>query len=598
MTAIQRRLRCLLLLLFAAGAPGARADEDGAVDRGPVDVVLNADETWLITANQDASTLSLVDVASGSVLAEVACTARPTSLALSANNTFALVTGADGGALERFRIDGRSLVRDGAVQLGFEPRGVAVTPDGQTAFVALTSAASVAEVDLTSLVVRRKIGVGRWPRTMALAPDGRLAVACSGSGGVSVVDTAKGELAFEENFVGLNLGQLALSNDGKEVYFPWVAYGANPISENNIQQGWVIASRIGRVALEKKQRRKAIALDPRGKAVGDPTGMALTSDGEWMVTSAAGTHELLVFKLPGLGFHDYGGPGDHIDPAVLADDQRFFRVEVGGRPLALRMAKDNRHVYVANSLLNAVQVVDLQERKLERTIELGGPETPSFAKRGEAIFYDARRSKDQWYSCHTCHWEGGSNAVTMDTQNDNTSFTYKTVLPLRNAAQTGPWTWHGWQEDLHGAIKKSLTDTMQGPEPTDEDAEAMLAFLATLRVPPNPYRNADGSLSAEAQRGQAIFHSAEANCIQCHTGDLASDGQIHDVGTGGNNDWYEGYNTPSLAGVYRKVLFLHDGRAKSLEQVVTGRHRPEKVAGTRALTPEEVVDLVAYLKSL
>lgn len=574
------------------------AQEHEQVDRGPVDVVVNAAETWLVAANQDASTLSLVDLESGSVLHETPCTLRPTALAISADGAFVMVTGTHGGALQRFRVEEDQLVLDGAVQLGFEPRGVAVTPDGQTAYVALASAAAVAEVDLAALEVRRTIPVGRWPRSVALAPNGRLAVACSGSGGVSVVDTTTGELAFEENFVGLNLGQLALSPDQAEVYFPWVAYGANPISENNIQQGWVIASRIGRVALAKKQRRKAIALDPRGKAVGDPTGMALTSDGEWLVTSAAGTHELLVFKLPGLGFHDYGGPGDHIDPAVLADDQRFFRIELGGRPLTLRMSKDNRHVYVANALLNEIQIVDLHERKLARSIPLGGASEPSLAKRGEAIFYDARRSLDQWYSCHTCHWEGGANSVTMDTHNDNTSFTFKTVLPLRNVAQTGPWTWHGWQEDLHAAMKKSLTETMQGPEPTDEDAEAVLAFLATLDAPPNPYRQADGSLSAEAQRGEAVFQSAAANCLQCHTGDLATDGQIHDVGTGGNHDWYEGYNTPSLAGVYRKVLLLHDGRAKSLEQLLTGKHSPEKVAGTRALTPEEVADLAAYLRSL
>ncbi len=68
--------------------------------------------------------------------------------------------------------------------------------------------------------LRRQITVGRWPRSLALAPNGRLAVACSGSGGVSVVDTLSGTLAFEENFVGINLGQLALSPDHTEVFFP------------------------------------------------------------------------------------------------------------------------------------------------------------------------------------------------------------------------------------------------------------------------------------------------------------------------------------------------------------------------------------------
>jgi len=326
--------------------------------------------------------------------------------------------------------------------------------------------------------------------------------------------------------------------------------------------------------------------------------MAVTSDNEWMVTSAAGTHELLVFKLPGMGFHDYGGPGDHIDPAVLADDQRFYRVEVGGRPLNLRMSADNRHVYVANALLNSVQIVDLHERKLSRSIPLGGAEQPSLARQGEAIFFDARRSLDQWYSCHTCHWEGGTNAVTMDTHNDATVFTFKTVLPLRNLADTTPWTWHGWQQGLEDAMEKSLTDTMHGPKPTADDVKALLAYFAEQSTPPNPHRAQDGSLSEQAQRGEVVFQSADANCLQCHTGAYYTDGQIHDVGTNGASDWYEGYNTPSLLGVHDKPLLLHDGRAKSLEQLLTGKHNPENVAGQRPLTEQELSDLVAYLKSL
>ena len=588
------------LALFFTFAPWSRAEEaiPVDVDRSPADVVLNRDETWLITANRGSSTLSLVDMANGAILHEAACTAQPTAVAIAPDETFVLVTGTHGGDLQRFRIQESKLAFDGEVHLSFEPRGVAISADGRTAYVALASGQCVAVVDLVSMSLRTKIEVGRWPRSVALAPNGRLAVACSGAGGVSVIDTTTDTLLFAENFVGLNLGQLALSPDGTEVFFPWIAYGANPISENNIQQGWVIASRIGRVALEKKQRRKAIALDPRGKAVGDPTGMALTSDGEWMVTAAAGTHELLVFRLPGLGFHDYGGPGDHIDPAVLADDQRFYRIEVGGRPLSLRMAQDNRHVYVANALANCVQVVDLQERAVARTISLGGAESPSLARLGEAIFYDARRSLDQWYSCHTCHFEGGTNAVTMDTHNDNSVFTFKTVLPLRNLAHTAPWTWHGWQKSLQAAMDKSLTDTMHGPEPTDDDVQALLAFFEQLAPPPNPYRQPDGALTEAAQRGEAVFQSAEANCIQCHTGPYFTDGQIHDVGTGGSADWYDGYNTPSLVGVHDKPLLLHDGRAKSLEQLLTGKHNPENVAGTRKLTDQELSDLVAYLKSL
>ena len=114
-----------------------------------------------------------------------------------------------------------------------------------------------------------------------------------------------------------------------------------------------------------------------------------------MVCTASGTHELLVYKLPGLPFQDYGGPGDHIDAELLKDRKRFDRIPLGGRPMAVRYSTRGDRVYVANYLLNAVQEVDVANRKVTRTIPLGSTATPSVARKGETIFYDAGRSLDQ-----------------------------------------------------------------------------------------------------------------------------------------------------------------------------------------------------------
>jgi YVTN family beta-propeller protein len=376
-----------------------------------------------------------------------------------------------------------------------------------------------------------------------------------------------------------------------------MVYRNNPISERNIQLGWVMASRIARLRLDGPARREAMSLDPQGKAIADVHGLALTSDESRLIVSASGTHELLIYKTEGLPLKDFGGT-DHIEPELLKDQDRFDRIELGGRPMGLEIAKDDRTVYVANYLDNSVQVVDLASRKLLRSIPLGGPAEPSLARQGEAIFYDARRSLDQWYSCHTCHYDGGTNSVPTDTTNDGTAFTFKTVLPLYHLHETGPWTWHGWQTDLHAAMKKSLTETMLGPQPTDDDVAAMLAYFETLQPPPNPFRNKDGSLNEAAERGKEIFESDRAACASCHSGPYLTDGQVHDVGLGSRRDRYDGYNTPTLRGLYQRVKLLHDGRADSLEALLTGPHAPERVAGAGKLSDDEIKDLVEYLKSL
>jgi YVTN family beta-propeller protein len=266
--------------------------------------------------------------------------------------------------------------------------------------------------------------------------------------------------------------------------------------------------------------------------------------------------------------------------------------------MGLRIAPDDRTVYIANYLDNSVQAVDLAERKVTQRVSLGGPAEPSLARKGESIFYDGKRSLDQWYSCHSCHYEGGGNAVPIDTLNDGSAVTFKTVLPLFDLDKTPPWTWHGWQTDLDKAMYKSLTDTMLGKQPTKDDIDATIAFLKTLERAPNPFRQPDGSLTAAAERGRKVFESENASCINCHNGPYFTDGEIHDVGLGSSRDRYRGFNTPSLLGVYRKVELLHDGRVSTLDELLTGPHNPAKVTGKGELSDAERRDLIEYLKSL
>ena len=563
-----------------------------------MDLVVAADGSWLATANQTSDSVSLVRVSDGRVLDEVRVGRRPVMIARCPDGQTLLVSSSDSGELTFLRAAGAGLQQLATVRVGFQPHGIAIAPDGTFAYVALTAAAQVAVVDLASRRVVDHIDVGRWPRYLAVSSDhAKLAVGTSGDRGVSVVDLKQRQLQYTEHFMAMNVGHLQISRDDQYVYFPWVVYRRNPVTAANIRLGWVLATRIGRLRLDGPARRDAVSLDPQGRAIADPHGLAISRDEQRLVVSAAGTHELLVYRFPDLPFVDYGST-DHIPPELLNDEDRFCRIELGGRPMGLRMGPDDQTVFVANYLDNAVQIVDLQQRRLVRTIPLGGSSEPSLARRGESIFYDAQRSLDQWYSCHTCHYEGGTNAVVMDTYNDKSAFTFKTVLPLQNVTRTRPWTWHGWQEDLHDAMRQSLTSTMVGPQPAEEDVEALIAYFESLRLPDNPFRLPDGTLSEAARRGQQVFQSDQANCTSCHSGPNFTDGEIHEVGTGQAEDRLKGFNTPSLLGVYRKVAWLHDGRAESLEELLQGPHNPAVVSGTQTLSDAQLHDLVQYLMSL
>lgn len=577
----------------------AAPEPGGLRDRSPVDLALSPDGQWLVVANQTSDSVSLVRTSDGAVVDEVECGKRPSAVVITPDGRRALASATYGGQLRVFELDGPRLRPAGVVDLGFEPRGIAVSPDATLAYVALTAANEVAVVDLRQLRPVARIAVGRWPRYLCLTPDGtRLAVGASGDGGISVVDTENRKKLYDTKFVGLNIGQLATSSDGRYAYFPWMVYADRPITPGNIREGWVMGNRVARVRLDGQARREALALDPRGRAMADPHGVALSPDEKWLVLTASGTHELVAFRLDDLPLAP-DGPGDHLSPEIAQDDERFFRVPLSGRPMGVRFDRSGERLYVANYLANSVQVVNFRQRRLEREIPLGGPAEPSLARRGEAIFYDANRSADGWYSCHSCHYEGHTNAVTMDTNNDGSFGTYKMVLSLQNnLRRTGPWFWHGLQDDFQAALRKSLTDTMKGPAPTDEDVRRLAAFLETLEGPPNWWRNPDATLTDAALRGKRVFESDAANCTACHTGPYFTDGEIHDVGLGSRYDKHEGFNTPSLVNVANRVRYLHHGRALSLDDLLEDLHSPAKVSQTRELTDEERADLVAYLRSL
>jgi len=586
-----KKLIVILALFVVIGSRGT-SNPMPATDRSPVDLVLIPDGKHFITVNQTSDTISLVRLVDGKVLSEVGCGRRPTNLALTPDGKSVIVSASYAGEVVAFAIDADKLNRQKSVSLGFEPRGMAVTSDGKRVFVALSTGGCIVELSFPELKEIRRIDVGRWPREIALSPDGsKLAVGVNGEQGVSIIDTNSGTKLFHEEFVALNLGQMQIDRKGDYVYFPWVIYRQMPITTSNIRQGWVLGSRIARLKLDEQSAREALTLDPQGKAVSDPTGLALSNDEQHLYVTAAGTHELLIYRLSDLPLQDYGNP-DHIPPELLKDPDRFDRIPLGGRPMRIRVGPDGL-VYIANYLLNAVQVIDPIAKKIVRTIELGGPAEPTLVRQGESLFYDAKRSLDQWYSCHTCHFEGHTNAVVMDTKNDGRFGNFKTVLSLRNVTHTGPWTWHGWQTSLEQSVRKSLSDSMLGPYSNDDDVNAIVAYLGTLTPPPNPHAKTD-----TVKRGEAVFRSEKAGCARCHSGPYFTDGKIHTTGIEEKGDVYKGYNTPSLIGVYDRPLLLHDGRARSLKDVLTKHHNPDHLVGQGELTADELADLIAYLNSL
>ncbi|MFM7320664.1 MAG: cytochrome c peroxidase [Armatimonadota bacterium] len=567
----------------AGNAPATDRSEASIVDRDPIDLALLPGNRALVV-NRLGNSVSLVDLARGRIVREFPVGARPFAIAVAADRVVATVRGAHTVAV----IDTRSwTVRQ--VPVGREPRGVAMSSDGRRAWVACSDDDTVAEVDLDRGMVVRRTPVGREPWHVATTPDNRLlAVASPRTREVAVLDTRTLGVVRTVRTAGRNVRRIALDPAGRYAYFPMISERLAPADRVNIDRGWVVGNRLARIDMTKDSPREAVTLDSLGAGVADVDGCAVAPDGSALALAASGSHELVLIEHPArLPFVSYGGPGDHIDPDTRS---RTTRIPIAGAPVACRFTADGTGIWISERFGNRLLHVDRRTRRVDRTIALPAP-AASPTRLGEAIFHDASRSFGGWYSCASCHVEGHTGGGLFDTLNDGGYGKPKLTPSLRGAARTAPFTWHGWQNRLEDAVGESFVKSMQGPAPSADDVDRVVRWISTLESPASPE-----PVTPLARSGAVVFRAK--GCAQCHAGpDFTSPLRMR-VGLESDDDHFEGFNPPSLRNVRQRGPWLHDGRANSLEAVVTEHHSPSKLGIGSDCVPGEVRALVAYLKTL
>jgi cytochrome c peroxidase len=139
---------------------------------------------------------------------------------------------------------------------------------------------------------------------------------------------------------------------------------------------------------------------------------------------------------------------------------------------------------------------------------------------------------------------------------------------------------------LEDQVRKSIETTMRGPAPAAGQVDALAAYLRSLSPP-----SAAPDGGPAVARGREVFRARE--CASCHAPPEYTTPDRYDVGlvdAVGNRK----FNPPSLRAVGRREPLLHDGRARGLEEVFLEHRHPRNAA----YSPEEVADLVAFLRTL
>jgi mono/diheme cytochrome c family protein len=189
----------------------------------------------------------------------------------------------------------------------------------------------------------------------------------------------------------------------------------------------------------------------------------------------------------------------------------------------------------------------------------------------------------------------------------------QTPMLAGRVSARGPYGWKGRSPDLPSRIMRGASlHRWKGSElwndvgPTDR-ANALAAFLREGLVPPP--REAR-PLTAQEQRGRAIFEDSKTRCATCHVPateytDRApmpyeaappSFTKAGPVDDGFREEKDRMFKTPSLSFVGGTAPYLHDGSAATLEELIEKNR--DRMGRTSHLSQDDRAALVAFLRTL
>ena len=160
---------------------------------------------------------------------------------------------------------------------------------------------------------------------------------------------------------------------------------------------------------------------------------------------------------------------------------------------------------------------------------------------------------------------------------------------------TAPYGWTSREEDFEAFVEDEVSGLLKTRLLQHPEVHALWDLVNETPLPPNPYRNPDGSLTAAAQRGQTLF-TGKAGCISCHTGDMRGGTKRHEwIGTTPAGLTLD---VPHLAGACESAPYLHDGRSATLEEVFTKYNANHLHGNAHTLIPTEFADMIEYVREL
>jgi cytochrome c peroxidase len=207
---------------------------------------------------------------------------------------------------------------------------------------------------------------------------------------------------------------------------------------------------------------------------------------------------------------------------------------------------------------------------------------------------DERLTRSGAIACASCHPGGAADSTTWQFEAGP-----RQSQPLWGGiSDSAPYHWDSSVTTFADISTVTIQGRMGGLGLNSNEMADIAAFLDTIPAPAAP-RMADG---ASVSHGAQLFASTATQCTTCHSGANLTDGRMHNVATGvGNSNAREimtDFATPTLHGLAHSAPYLHDGSARTLEEFMQRHVLTDRMGKGSHLNDQDVVDMIAFLKSL
>jgi len=604
-------------------------------------LALDEAERRVFVVNPDADSLTMLDADTKAKQWEVPTAADPRSVALGLDGEV-WVACHDAGAIEVRDGETGALLKSFDTGYGSAPIRIAATPDRSQVFATLQATGELIRFNAASQLEDARITLGPWAHAIAIHADaskllvsrfispehfGIIWEVTNNPGGLSLTDTIelyrdRGDRGRDDASSGAgvpnHVASITISPDGG-----WAWYTAK---KDNTQRGeyfdlgtgtneplepdHTVRALVGRIDLAVNDEPNktgedddTIRLDV-DNAEG-PTDVVFSPAGDYALVTMRGNNLLAVY--------------DRLDLIAGGSENTIRRLPVGNAPNGAILDPATNRLWVQNYMSRDVSVHELNGffTAGDKTVDYMDVATVAtepldpVVLRGKQIFYDAgtelaansleKMSLEAYMSCATCHLDGGTDNRTFDFTQRGEGL--RNTIDLRGRSGTGHGNVH-WTanfdeiQDFENDIRlhfggagfmtdadfAATIDPLGAPKAgLSSDQDALAAYVTSLdasHLPASPHRNSDGTMTAAAIAGAAVF-SAQ-NCASCH--DPADDYQnsesgaaptLFDVGTirtssGDRIDGpLTGLDTPTLLSLWNTAPYFHDGSAETLEGVFT-----------------------------